>query len=101
MFDENCLDCDTSPFVHQFILREGVDYLAKALVSNPNFNALLTIARVENTSKFFGERSKLTKEILGRFRSKGIQRNRVTIQFTSGIDVRFYIVPRTTKINKQ
>ncbi len=72
LFDENCLDCDTSPFVHQFILREGVDYLAKALASNPNSNALLTIARIENISKSFRERSKLTKEILGKFRSTGI-----------------------------
>lgn len=97
LFDENCLDCDESPFIKQSIFREDLDYLAKALKSNPTANALIKIAKVEYLSKTAKERSILTNEIIGRLKKNQIQRNRISIQFTSGSEAFFYIIPKANK----
>ncbi len=98
LFDENCLDCDESPFIKQSIFREGLNYLAKALKANPRANALIKIAKVEYLSKTAKERRTLTNEIIGRLKKNQIQKNRISIEFTSGSEAFFYIIP---KINKK
>lgn len=100
LFDINCIDCDESPFINQFIFREGFDYLAKALKANPKTFALIKIPKVEYVSKTAKEKSELLAEIKNRIIEKNeISKNRIKIQFTSGNFATFYIIPQTVKIN--
>ena len=101
LFDYNCIDCDESPFINQFIFREGFDYLAKALKANPNTVALINIPKVEYVSKTAKEKSELLVEIKNRIIEKNeISKNRIKIQFTSGNFAFFYIIPQTVKIKE-
>lgn len=100
LFDTNCTDCDESPFIKQFIFREGLDYLAIALKANPTSNALLEVGRVEYLSRTVKERKELTKQIFGRLKKNGIGKERVSIQFNSGNIASFYIIPKKVRIKK-
>lgn len=93
LFDYNCLDCDESPFVNQFIFREGIDYLANALRANSRTKAIIKIGGVEYLSKSSKEKKDLLKNIFERLEKNKIRRNRVAVQFTSGMLARFYIIP--------
>ena len=93
LFDYNCLDCDESPFVNQFIFREGIDYLAEVLKANPKTKAIIKIAKVEFVSKTTKEKRYLLNEIFDRLRKKQVQRKKVSVQFTSGNWAKFYIIP--------
>ncbi len=99
LFDQECIDCDLSPFIKQYIFREGIDYLSATLKSNPNTIAKLKISKVEFLSKI-SERKELEEQIFTRFKKNGILRERISIQFTKGNSARFYIIPKTVKIKK-
>ncbi|MEP7037852.1 MAG: hypothetical protein ABI891_05875 [Acidobacteriota bacterium] len=97
LFDDNCLDCDESPFIKQSIFRKGLDYLAKTLKANPTIDVLIEISKVEYLSKTFKERRTLTNEIISRLKKNQIQRNRISISFISGTEAFFYIIPKANK----
>lgn len=97
LFDYNCIDCDESPFINQFIFREGVDYLAETLKANPHTKAVIEIARVKYLSKTAKERKELLNQIFDKIEKKQIRRNKISIRFTSGIWAKFYIIPVRNK----
>jgi hypothetical protein len=99
VFDKQCVDCDTSPFVSEDILSEyGLDYYAAALKANENCNGLIEIGIVDNISNTAARRKKLTTRILGvlvnkhKLNSKGL-----SIKFTNSAYATFYIVPKSSK----
>ena len=95
LFDYTCLDCDQSPFINQFIFREGMQYLAKVLLANPGTYSKIFISRVESLSRTPKERKKLRNEIYDRLTRNSLKStNRVTLQFVNGIDAKIYIFPR-------
>ncbi len=106
LFDRECIECDPAVFIDGFIFRDGLEYFAKALLANPNTNALIEVSKVEYISRTRKERTELINKILSILvKDNKISENRIKIQFTSARSVvayaSFYIVPKIDKINKK
>jgi hypothetical protein len=104
LFDRECIECDPAVFINGFIFREGLEYFAKALLANPNSNALIEVSKTEYRAR--RERTKLSNEILNILvKDKKISKNRIKIQFTLFKSIvayaSFYIVPKIDKNNKK
>lgn len=98
LFDTACIDCDSSPFINQFIFREGIDYLANALIANPNTDSVVEIPRVESLSKTSREQLNLSREIYERLAQNGLlSQKRVKLRFVKGIFARIYVFPSDIK----
>jgi hypothetical protein len=99
LFDEQCIDCDTSPYVSEDILSdEGIDYYGAALKANPECFASIEIGIVRGTSGTSAQRRKLTARILKSLSDKhGINSKRVNIRFNNSGFASFYIVPKSSK----
>jgi hypothetical protein len=95
LFDQNCYGCDESPFVKQFIFREGLDNLAKIMQENITCKVLIKIPRLIEESK--RERIELHNEIVNRLKQQGISPKRLSIQFVVGDKAKFYLIPKIAK----
>jgi hypothetical protein len=95
LFDQNCYGCDESPFIKQFIFREGLDNLAKIMQENITCKVLIKIPRLIEESK--RERIELHNEIVNRLKQQGISPKRLSIQFVVGDEAKFYLIPKIAK----
>lgn len=96
LFDSECLDCDLSPFIDQYIFREGLDHYAAALKANPGSRARIIVGRT-GLYTAARERRKLVSLILGRLvKNHRIRRNRIMIRFINSGSAGLYIVPKST-----
>lgn len=104
LFDTECIECDPVVFIDGFIFREGLEYFAKALLANPNTNALIEVSKAEYRTR--KKRTELINEILDILvKDTKISKNRIEIQFTSPKSevsyASFYIIPKIDKTNKK
>jgi hypothetical protein len=99
LFDQNCYGCDESPFIKQFIFREGLDNLAKIMRANMNCKALLKIPLLIEYPKRerIKEKNELRNEIVNRLTKQGISPKRLSIQFVAGDNAKFYLIPKIAK----
>lgn len=97
LFDNNCIDCDESPFINQFIFGAGLDYLAEALKANPDTSALIQIAKVEYLAESTKERKDLINLIFDRLKKSQIPKDRISVKFIRGVEAKFYIIPKANK----
>lgn len=96
LFDENCIDCDESPFIKQNILGEGIDYLATVLKANPNIIASIQIV---NGDSFIENRERFIKEISNRvFKiTETKQLGSFLFKRETNSVIRFYLFPKPPK----
>lgn len=100
-FDLECIDCDSSPFVDEYIFREGLDHYAAALKANPGSRARIIVGKADNLSRTPKNRRKLVSRILGRLVKKHrIRRNRITIRFINSGSAGLYIIPKRTALTQ-
>ena len=99
LFDRNCIDCDESPFIKQYIFREGLNNPAKVLKLNPNCSAYINIQQPSYYSKSdkLYDRKDRTTDIIEWFEANGISKVRYSIKFTVGDEAKIYIVPNRKK----
>lgn len=98
LFDKSCIDCSPAVPLNQFIFREGLDYFAKSLKSNPTTSAEIIIGRSEFLSSTAKEQSDLRKGIFQCLEGKhGIQRSRIKIRFINSMFAYFYTIPSPKK----
>ncbi|HYJ92595.1 MAG TPA: hypothetical protein VEV84_14900 [Pyrinomonadaceae bacterium] len=94
LFDWECIDCDPVVFINGFIFREGMVYLARALLANPGTISVIKIGRVEYLSKTAKERRELKKEIRDMLIQSGLRNlKRVRLRFAKGSFAFVYIIP--------
>lgn len=94
LFDRSQSDWGSAVNIDLFIFREGLDYLAMALKSNPNSTASIEVAKTSASSSSKKEQTESTENIFDILVKKyGISQNRINIKFDSGSETRFFILP--------
>lgn len=95
LFDTNCIDCDESPFIKLGMFREGLDYVAEAMLKNPNckFIAEIQVPNYYSKKDELKQRNELIKLIIEGLKKHQISRNKISIKFSLGDEVKFYLVP--------
>jgi hypothetical protein len=98
LFDKECIDCDNSPFVSDFILSdESLNNYGAALKANPECSASIEIGIVKGLSGTSAQRKKLAARILKNLFDKyAISSGRVNIRFDNSGFASFYIVPKSS-----
>ncbi|HRH44487.1 MAG TPA: hypothetical protein PKY82_22820 [Pyrinomonadaceae bacterium] len=98
LFDRECILCEPTVDLDQYIFRQGLDYFAKALKANPKASALIEIATVQYLSETKKERRELIAKIYNSLVKKHlIKQSRIKIEFIGSDNASFYLIPNSTR----